>query len=79
MRQLHSHGLLRGSFRPEAEIATLRACMRRSERWIAYGDGHIPQRQKALMEMILELHHVVSDITGAIGLRIIRAIVAIAG
>ena len=25
LRQLHSHGLLRGSFRPEAEIATLRA------------------------------------------------------
>jgi hypothetical protein len=25
LRQLHSYGLLRGSFRPEAEIATLRA------------------------------------------------------
>ena len=35
VRQLHSHALLRGSFRPEAEIATLRACMWRSERWIA--------------------------------------------
>lgn len=27
LRQLHSYGLLRGSFRPEAEIATLRAYM----------------------------------------------------
>ncbi len=28
------------------------------------------------MEMNLQLHHVVSDITGATGMRIIRAIVA---
>ncbi|MEP2531422.1 hypothetical protein [Shimia sp.] len=32
--------------------------------------------QKALMEMNLQLHHVVSDITGATGMKIIRAIVA---
>lgn len=31
--------------------------------------------QNALMEMNLQLHHVVSDITGATGMRIIRAIV----
>jgi transposase len=28
LRQLHSYGLLRGSFRPNAEIATLRAYLR---------------------------------------------------
>jgi hypothetical protein len=32
--------------------------------------------QKALTEMNLQLHHVVSDITGATGMRIIRAIIA---
>jgi transposase len=32
--------------------------------------------QKALMQMNLQLHHVVSDITGATGMRIIRAFVA---
>lgn len=32
--------------------------------------------QKALMEMNLQVHHVVSDITGATGMRILRAIVA---
>jgi transposase len=31
--------------------------------------------QKALMEMNLQLHHVVSDITGVTGMRIIRALV----
>jgi len=32
--------------------------------------------QKALIEMNLQLHRVVADITGATGLRIIRAILA---
>ncbi len=76
LRQLHSYGLLRGSFRPEAEIATLRAYMWQGERLIEYAAAHIQHMQKALMEMNLQLHHVVSDITGATGMRIIRAIVA---
>jgi transposase len=32
--------------------------------------------QKALTQMNLQIHHVVSDITGATGMRIIRAFVA---
>ena len=31
--------------------------------------------QKALMEMNVQLHHVVSDIAGVTGMKIIRAIV----
>ena len=76
LRQLHSYGLLRGSFRPEAEIATLRAYLRQRERLVEYAAAHIQHMQKSLMEMNLQLHHVVSDITGATGMRIIRAIVA---
>ncbi|UOM37082.1 IS110 family transposase [Acuticoccus sp. I52.16.1] len=76
LRQLHSYGLLRASFRPEAEIATLRAYLRQRERLVEYAAAHIQHMQKALMEMNLQLHHVVSDITGATGMRIIRAIVA---
>jgi transposase len=76
LRQLHAYGLLRGSFRPVAEIATLRAYLRQRERLVEYAAAHIQHMQKALMEMNLQLHHVVSDITGATGMRIIRAIVA---
>lgn len=76
LRELHSYGLLRGSFRPDAEIATLRAYLRQRERLVEYAAAHIQHMQKALMEMNLQLHHVVSDITGATGMRIIRAIVA---
>src|SRR6202142_4129588 len=76
LRQLHAYGLLRGSFRPEAKIATLRAYLRQRERLVEYAAAHIQHMQKALTEMNLQLHHVVSDITGATGMRIIRAIVA---
>ncbi|GAN82193.1 transposase ISPpu9 [Acidocella aminolytica 101 = DSM 11237] len=74
--QLHSYGLLRGSFRPDAEIATLRAYLRQRERLVEYAAAHTQHMQKALMEMNLQLHHVVSDITGATGMQIIRAMVA---
>src|SRR6266853_1408616 len=57
LRQLHSYGLLRGSFRPDAEIATLRAYLRQRERLVEYAAAHIQHMQKALMEMNLQLHH----------------------
>ena len=43
---------------------------------VEYASSHILHMQKALTEMNLQLHHVISDITGATGMRIIRAIVA---
>ena len=76
LQRLHSHGLLRASFRPKGEIAELRAYLRQRERLLDYAASHIQHMQKALTEMNLQLHHVVSDVTGATGLRIIRAIVA---
>lgn len=54
LRQPHSYGLLRGRFRPEAEIASLQADMRQRERLVEH--AHIQQMQKALMEMNLQLH-----------------------
>src|SRR6266550_6544562 len=41
LRQLHSYGLLRGSFRPDAEIATLRAYLCQRERLVEYAAAHI--------------------------------------
>jgi transposase len=76
LQRLHSHGLLRASFRPKGEIVELRAYLRQRERLFEYAASHIQHMQKALTEMNLQLHHVVADITGATGLRIIRAILA---
>lgn len=75
LQKLHQFGLLRASFRPSESIASLRAYMRHRERLIEYAAAHIQHMQKALMQMNLQLHHVVSDITGATGMRIIRAII----
>ena len=45
-------------------------------RLIEYNAAHIQHMQKALTQMNVQLHHVVTDITGVTGMRIIRAIVA---
>jgi transposase len=75
LQRLHEYGLLRSSFRPQGEIATLRAYLRQRERLLDNAAAHIQHMQKALTQMNLQLHHVVSDITGVTGMRIIRAIV----
>jgi hypothetical protein len=56
--------------------ASLRAYLRQRERLLDYAAAHIQHMQKALTQMNLQLHHVVSDITGVTGMSIIRAIVA---
>src|SRR5712691_3452328 len=50
--------------------------MRHRQMLIEYAAGHVQHMQKALTQMNLQLQHVISDITGATGMRIIRAIVA---
>jgi transposase-like protein len=76
IQQLHSYGLLRASFRPGAAIVALRAYLRHRERMLEYAAAHVQHMQKALMQMNLQLHHVVSDITGVTGMKIVRAIIA---
>jgi transposase len=76
IQQLHSYGLLRASFRPTAKIVALRGYMRHRERMLEYAASHVQHMQKALMQMNLQLHHVVSDITGLTGMKILRAIIA---
>ena len=67
-----SCAVLRASFRPKGHFIELRAYIRLLE----YAASHIQHMQKALTGMNLQLHHVAADITGATGLRIIRAILS---
>src|SRR5208282_4120227 len=76
LRRLHEYGLLRASFRPKGELAALRAYLRQRERLLDYSASHIQHMQKALMQMNVQLHHVVTDVTGETGMRIVRAVVA---
>ena len=75
LQRLHACGLLRASFRPGRDIAALRAYLRQRERHLDYAAAHIQHMQKALTFMNLQLHHVVTDVTGVTGMNIIRAIV----
>jgi transposase len=75
LQQLREHGLLRGSFRPRDQLVRLRAILRHRERVVEYAAAHIQHMQKALMQMNVQLHHVVTDITGVTGLKIVRDII----
>jgi transposase len=76
LQRLHSYGLLSGSFRPEDQVCVFRSYIRQRDRLVKSATVHIQRMQKALTEMNLQLHRVVSDITGVTGMTIIRAIIA---
>ena len=76
LQDLHSVGLLRGSFRPAPAIASLRAYLRHRDTLIRQAGIHTQRMQKALIQMNLQLPVVVTDITGMTGLKIVRSIVA---
>src|SRR5215210_3486526 len=72
---LHTFGILQPSIRPEAEMIELRGYMRQRRNLTEQCSEQILLMQKALTLMNLRLDQAVSDITGATGLRILRAIV----
>lgn len=76
LQKLHTYGLLAGSFRPDNQVCVLRSYVRQRERLIQGAALHIQRLQHALIQMNLQLHKVISDISGMTGMAIIRAIVA---
>jgi transposase len=76
LQYLHSVGLLRGSFRPEQAVCTVRSILRHGDSLVQMASSHVQHMQKALDQMNLQLHHVISDITGVTGMTIIEAILA---
>jgi transposase len=71
---LHSVGLLRASYRPEQEVCAIRSLLRHRESLVQMAATHVIHMQKALDQMNLQLHHVISDIVGQTGLAIVDAI-----
>lgn len=76
LRFLHSVGLLRSSFRPPDAVCAVRSLLRHRQNLIAQAGTQVQLMQKALNQMNLQLHNVISDITGSSGLRILRAVLA---
>ena len=76
IQQLHTFGLLRGSFRPDAPITALRSLVRHRDQLVEAAGSYIQRMQKAMVLMNLQLHNVISDVTGVTGIAILRDIVA---
>ena len=76
LQYLHSVGLLRASFRPEQAVCTVRSILRHRDGLVQMASSHVQHMQKALDQMNLQLHHVISDITGLTGITILEAILA---
>jgi transposase len=75
IQRLHSCGLLRGAFRPREEVCMLRTMVRDKANLVAELGDWMRRMQKSLDQMNVRLHRAVSDVNGATGMAILRAIV----
>ena len=76
LRKLHTYGLLNNSFRPPEQIRAIRTIWRQRDRLVKQCARAVQQMQKALTTMNVQLANAISDISGATGQAIVRAIVS---
>jgi len=76
LQYLHAVGLLQGSFRPAQEICAFRTILRHRASLVEAASKHVQHMQKALDQMNVQVHRVLSDLTGVSGLAILDAILA---
>jgi len=74
IQQLHSYGLLTNSFQPDNQIRELRNYVRHRNKLIEDKSRYVQLQQKALEQMNIKLHNVISDINGKTGRAIIMKI-----
>ncbi|MGD1095892.1 MAG: IS110 family transposase [Bryobacteraceae bacterium] len=74
--KLHTYGLLRDSFHPPEEIRALRSLWRLRDRHVKDAGRAVLHMQKTMTVMNVQLSNAISDISGATGQAIIRAILA---
>jgi transposase len=75
IQRLHSCGLLMGSFRPKEAVCMLRTLVRDKGNLVAEAGDWLRRMQKSLDQMNVRVHRAVSDIDGATGMAMLRAIV----
>ena len=76
LQYLHAVGLLRGSFRPDQDICAVRSLLRHRDNLVKSASSDVQRMQKSLTQMNVQIHNVISDITGVTGTKIIDAILA---
>lgn len=74
LQYLHSVGLLPAAFRPPAHVRGVRALWRHRDALVRQSGWYVQHLHKALDQMNLQVHHVLTDITGVTGTAIIEAI-----
>jgi transposase len=72
--KLHTYGLLRSCFLPPEPIRCLRTVWRLRDQHVKEAGRSVQHMQKALTEMNIQLHNVISDLSGMTGQAIVRAI-----
>ena len=76
LQQLHTYGLLTRAFRPADSICVLRSYWRHRKDLVEMASMQIQLMHKSLEQMNLQLHKVLSDVTGVTGWKILQAILA---
>lgn len=76
MYEMFSAGLVRRSYVPKDLLKELRMLIRERESTINTGSAYVNKMQKALELMNIKLTEVISQINGASGLRVIKAILS---
>jgi transposase len=76
LQHLHSVGLLRGSFRPADQVCAVRTILRHRDALVRGASRCVSHLHQALTQMNVQLHHVISDLTGVTGQAILTAILA---
>jgi len=76
IQKLHRCGLLSASFQPDNQTRALRSVVRHRSSLVKTRSTYLNRMQKALEQMNLKIHTVISDIDGKTGQAIIKAILA---
>jgi len=76
LADLLAHGLIRGSFVPDAQTQELRALLRTRKQFARERSSHVQRLQKTLEDANIKLDGVISDIIGLSGRRMIEALIA---
>jgi transposase len=76
LADLLAHGLIRGSFVPDAQTQVLRNLLRSRKQLVREKSSHVQRLQKTLEDANIKLDSEISDIIGLTGRRMIEAIIA---
>ena len=75
LADLLAHGLIRGSFVPDAQTQELRGLLRTRKQFARQRSSHVQRLQKTLEDANIKLDGVISDIIGLSGRRMIEALI----